>query len=64
MKLTSKGNTQQKIIYGSDVLALTEGVQSYKALFKQRYRWKLGMLQNLLNINLWLEILAQCIAKH
>ena len=48
MKLTSKGNTQQKIIYGSDVLALTEGVQSYKALFKQRYRWKLGMLQNLL----------------
>ncbi len=48
MKLVSKGNLHQKIIYASDVLALTEGVQSYRALFKQRYRWKLGMLQNLI----------------
>lgn len=48
MKIVSKGNQHQKIIYGADVLAMTEGVQTYKALFKQRYRWKLGMLQNIL----------------
>ncbi|MCA9343083.1 glycosyltransferase [Candidatus Saccharibacteria bacterium] len=48
MKLVSKGNLHQRIIYASDVLALTEGVQTYKALFKQRYRWKLGMLQNII----------------
>ncbi len=48
MKIVSGGNRQKKIIYASDVLAMTEGVQSYKALFKQRYRWKLGMLQNII----------------
>ncbi|NCU29825.1 glycosyltransferase family 2 protein [Candidatus Saccharibacteria bacterium] len=48
LKLISQGNIHQKIVYASDVLAMTEGVQSYRALFKQRYRWKLGMLQNLL----------------
>jgi biofilm PGA synthesis N-glycosyltransferase PgaC len=41
------GNVDKKLIYASDVLAKTEGVQTYKALFKQRYRWKMGMLQNL-----------------
>lgn len=46
-KLMSYGNLHQRIIYAADVLAMTEGVQSYRALFKQRYRWKLGMLQNL-----------------
>lgn len=48
LKVASRGNIHQKIIYASDVLAMTEGVQTYRALFKQRYRWKLGMLQNLL----------------
>ncbi|MEZ6331162.1 MAG: hypothetical protein R3B12_04095 [Candidatus Saccharimonadales bacterium] len=43
----SSGNINQRIIYAADVLAITEGVQSYKSLFIQRYRWKLGMLQNL-----------------
>lgn len=47
MKLLSQGNKHQRIIYAADVLAMTEGVQTYKALFKQRYRWKMGMLQNL-----------------
>ncbi len=47
LKLLSKGNKHQRIIYAADVLAMTEGVQTYKALFKQRYRWKMGMLQNL-----------------
>lgn len=48
MKLMSLGNRDQRIKYASDVLAQTEGVQTYKALFRQRYRWKLGMLQNLI----------------
>lgn len=51
LKVTSNGNIHQKIVYASDVLAMTEGVQTYRALFKQRYRWKLGMLQNLLKYN-------------
>ncbi len=46
--LSLDGNKEQRIIYAADVLAMTEGVQTYKALFKQRYRWKMGMLQNLL----------------
>ncbi|HSX32456.1 MAG TPA: glycosyltransferase family 2 protein [Candidatus Saccharimonadales bacterium] len=48
MKIVALGNRAQRIIYGADVVASTEGVQTYKALFKQRYRWKLGNLQNLL----------------
>lgn len=45
--VANMGNRDQKIIYAADVVASTEGVQSYRALFKQRYRWKMGMLQNL-----------------
>lgn len=48
MKIVSNGNRKQRIVYAADVVASTEGVQSYKALFKQRYRWKLGNLQNLI----------------
>jgi cellulose synthase/poly-beta-1,6-N-acetylglucosamine synthase-like glycosyltransferase len=48
MKIMSEGNRDQRIIYAADVVARTEGVQTYKALFRQRYRWKLGSLQNLL----------------
>lgn len=49
MKIVAKkGNRNYRIIYASDVVASTEGVQSYRALFRQRYRWKLGMLQNLI----------------
>ncbi|HTE22218.1 MAG TPA: glycosyltransferase family 2 protein [Candidatus Limnocylindria bacterium] len=48
MKIVAqKGNRDWRIVYAADVVAGTEGVQTYKALFKQRYRWKLGMLQNL-----------------
>lgn len=47
MKIVANGNRDQRIIYAADVLAMTEGVQTFKALLKQRYRWKLGMLQNL-----------------
>lgn len=48
MKIMAEGNREQRIIYAADVVARTEGVQTYKALFRQRYRWKLGSLQNLL----------------
>lgn len=49
MKMVSqKGNRDWRIVYAADVVAQTEGVQTYKALFRQRYRWKMGMLQNLL----------------
>lgn len=47
MKIVATGNRSQRIIYAADVLAMTEGVQTFKALLKQRYRWKLGMMQNL-----------------
>jgi cellulose synthase/poly-beta-1,6-N-acetylglucosamine synthase-like glycosyltransferase len=48
MKLIAQeGNRRGRIIYASDVVAMTEGVQTYRALIKQRYRWKLGCLQNL-----------------
>jgi biofilm PGA synthesis N-glycosyltransferase PgaC len=47
MKIVAQGNREQRIIYGANVLAMTEGVQTFKALLKQRYRWKLGMMQNL-----------------
>lgn len=48
MKIIAMGNRHQRIVYAADVLAMTEGVQTFKALLKQRYRWKLGMLQNLM----------------
>ncbi len=48
MKIMADGNRDQRIIYAADVVTRTEGVQTYKALFRQRYRWKLGSLQNLL----------------
>lgn len=44
-KIASKGNKAYRLVYGADVVASTEGVQTYKALVKQRYRWKLGTLQ-------------------
>jgi biofilm PGA synthesis N-glycosyltransferase PgaC len=41
------GNRRQRIIYAPDVVALTEGVHSFTELLRQRYRWKMGNLQNL-----------------
>ena len=48
MKIVANSNKQQRIVYGADVLALTDPVHSFKALQIQRYRWKLGMIQNLI----------------
>ncbi len=48
LKIAALGNKQHRIVYGADILAMTEGVQSFTALMSQRYRWKLGSLQNLI----------------
>ena len=48
MKIAALGNKKYRLLYGADVLASTEGVSNYKMLLKQRYRWKLGNLQNTL----------------
>jgi len=48
LKVVAMGNRQHRIIYAANVLAMTEGVQTFKGLMRQRYRWKLGGLQNLI----------------
>lgn len=48
MKIVSNGNRAHRIIYGVDVVAMTEGVDSFGALLKQRYRWKYGSFQNII----------------
>jgi len=52
-KIISQGNRKYRVVYGADVAAMTEGVATFKALFKQRYRWKYGSLQNLVKYR-WL----------
>jgi biofilm PGA synthesis N-glycosyltransferase PgaC len=48
LKITALGNREHRLIYAADVVAMTEGVQTFKQLLRQRYRWKMGMLQNLI----------------
>lgn len=48
LKIVAQGNRENRIIYASNVLAMTESVQTFKGLLRQRYRWKLGSLQNLI----------------
>lgn len=48
MKVASLGNKTHKLVYAADVVAATEGVDSFKGLLKQRFRWKYGSLQNLI----------------
>lgn len=45
MKIAASGNRENRMVYGADVVASTEGVQTFSALMRQRYRWKLGTLQ-------------------
>lgn len=47
MKIAALGNRENRLVYGSDVAAMTEGVRTFPELLRQRYRWKLGNLQNL-----------------
>lgn len=44
--VNSKGNRHHHIVYAADVTAQTEGVETFKGLLRQRYRWKYGSLQN------------------
>lgn len=49
MKMVAlKGNRKYRIVYGANVTAMTGAVQSFRALMRQRYRWKMGILQNLI----------------
>ena len=48
MKIVAEGNRGDRIVYAPNVVASTGGVLTLPALIKQRYRWKLGMLQNLI----------------
>jgi len=48
MKIVALGNRTNRIIYASDVVAMAEGAHTFRALLKQRYRWKMGSMQNLL----------------
>lgn len=48
LKVITQGNRENRLVFGYDVLAMTEGVQTFKALLRQRYRWKMGSLQSLL----------------
>lgn len=47
MKVAALGNRDNRLIYAVDVAAATEGVKDFRTLIRQRYRWKLGNLQNL-----------------
>lgn len=46
MKIAAAGNKKYRLIYGADVAAMTEPVEGFRPLLRQRYRWKLGNLQN------------------
>jgi cellulose synthase/poly-beta-1,6-N-acetylglucosamine synthase-like glycosyltransferase len=47
-KIASLGNRRFRMVYGADVVAQTEGVLTFRALARQRYRWKYGSIQNLI----------------
>jgi len=47
LKIAAQGNRQNRLVYGVDVIAMTEGVTKFKTLMRQRYRWKMGILQAL-----------------
>ncbi|HSX29510.1 MAG TPA: glycosyltransferase [Candidatus Saccharimonadales bacterium] len=48
MKVVALGNRNHRVVYAADVVAMAEGVHSFVALLQQRFRWKMGSLQNLL----------------
>jgi len=48
LKVVAQGNKENRIVYGYDVIAMTEGVQTFTALLRQRYRWKMGNLQSIM----------------
>lgn len=44
-KIIKLGNKKHRITYGADVNAYTEGVMTFGALIRQRFRWKYGRYQ-------------------
>jgi len=48
MKILRHGNKNVRVIYGSDVIAYTQGALTISDLIKQRYRWKWGRYQTFL----------------
>ncbi len=48
LKIAALGNKRYKLVYGADVIAMTEGVSTFTSLLRQRYRWKLGSMQALM----------------
>lgn len=48
LKIVAKGNREYRLVYGADITAVTEPVESLGALFRQRFRWKYGSLQNII----------------
>lgn len=48
LKIVNKGNRSHRLVYGADVVAMTEPVETFPALLRQRYRWKYGSLQNVI----------------
>lgn len=49
MKIINRGNKSYRVVYGADVIALTESVMNLKGLLTQRYRWKYGRFQTWLD---------------
>jgi len=45
LAIAKLGNKAHRIGYSSDVLLYTEHAPTYKGLFRQRFRWKVGALQ-------------------
>ena len=48
MKIIEKGNRAHRLVYAADVIAMTEPVQTFPALLRQRFRWKYGSIQNVI----------------
>lgn len=47
-KIVNRGNREERLVYASNVVAMTEGVMTFRALVRQRFRWKYGSLQVLI----------------
>jgi len=48
MKILQYGNKNVRVIYGSDIIAYTQGALSVPDLIRQRHRWKWGRYQTFL----------------
>ena len=48
MKILQRGNRTVRVVYGSDVIAYTQGALTVPDLIRQRHRWKWGRYQTFL----------------